>query len=366
MFRSVFQAMYWRFLYRALVFRKQRLMLAFAALAVAATLATVLFGIYSSVDRRMREEFRSYGANLVAVATDGTTVPLGIAGAAEQAGAEAAPFLTTVGRVNGNAVAVLGFLPGKADKLTAYWHIDGTRDLGPKDCLAGETVAKNLHLSVGDALPLEKAPCTLRGIVSTGAAEDVELLVPFATAVRISGIDQRASVIQIRAPGERLEAIRTRLSAQFPLADIRTVRAVAGTESNVILKIRASLLLLTTLILVITTLCVSSNFSELVMERSKEIGILKALGAAERRIAGFFLSEAAALAVAATLLGYSAGLLGAAFIGREVFGGGLQFQPDWLVFLTVALVMLLVASLATAISASRVWSIQPAAILRGE
>jgi putative ABC transport system permease protein len=147
---------------------------------------------------------------------------------------------------------------------------------------------------------------------------------------------------------------------------VRTIRAVAGTESNVVLKIRASLFLLTLLILVITTLCVSGNFTEMVIERSKEIGILKALGAAERRIAAFFVSESAALAVAATITGYLAGLFAAAAIGREIFGGTFQLQSDWLAFGGVAGVMLAVASIATAIAASRIWGIEAAAILRGE
>ena len=147
---------------------------------------------------------------------------------------------------------------------------------------------------------------------------------------------------------------------------MRTNLAVAGTEESVVFKIRASLFLLTLLILVITTLCVSSNFSELVIERSKEIGILKAIGGAENKIAAFFVSESAVIALAATLAGYVVGVFAAAGIGREVFGGGFQLQPSWGVLGGVAGVMLAVAGIATAIAASRIWSIQPATILRGE
>lgn len=358
--------MFLRFLFRALVFRKQRLVLAFAALAVGATLATVLFGIYGSVERRIREEFRGYGANLVAVGNNGNTVPLTLVAGAERAGGEAAPFLITAGRLNQAAVAVAGFLPDQAPKLTGYWHIEGRRTLAANECLAGETLAKAFHLKLGEKVLLEKYPCTLKGIVSTGASEDQELLVPFAAAAHIAGLEGVASVVQIRAPGDSLEAVRLRLAKEFPMAEIRTVRSVAGTESNVVLKLRSSLLLLTILILAITTLCVSSNFSELVMERSREIGILKALGAMEKKIAALFLSESAALAVIASIAGYVIGVFAAAFIGREIFGGAFRLQPDWLVFLSVTLVMLVVASIATAISASRVWNIQPAVILRGE
>jgi putative ABC transport system permease protein len=182
----------------------------------------------------------------------------------------------------------------------------------------------------------------------------------------LAGIHDAASVIEIRAPGGKEEEIRSALAHQFPAADVRTNLAVAGTESNVVFKIRASLFLLTLLILVITTLCVSSSFSEMVIERSKEIGILKALGGAERRIAAFFVSESALLAISATLAGYAAGIVAAAGIGREVFGGVFRLEPSWAVFVAVVGVMLAVAGVATGIAASRIWSVEPAIILRGE
>ena len=93
---------------------------------------------------------------------------------------------------------------------------------------------------------------------------------------------------------------------------------------------------------------------------------MKALGAAERRIAAFFVSESAALALAATAVGYVCGVMGAAAIGAQIFGGAFHPQADWLVFVIVAAVMLGVAALATGIAALRIWGIQPAITLRGE
>jgi putative ABC transport system permease protein len=357
-----------RFVVRALQYRRQRLLLSFSALAIAAALATVLFGIYSTVERRLRDEFGSYGANITAVPVSGNTVPLALVAAAEKMGAAAAPFLitSTITSTDPGAIVVAGFVPSKAAGMTSYWHIQGSRAIAPDECIAGELLAARLHLTIGSKIPLQGEPCTVKGIVSTGGAEDQELLVTFETAARLAGIHDAASVIEIRAPGERVETVRAALEKQFPEADVRTSRAIAGTESSVVLKIRASLFLLTLVILAITTLCVTSNFSEMVIERSKEIGILKALGAVERRIAALFVSESAALALVATVAGYAAGLFAAAAIGREVFGGAFHFDANWLVFAGVAGVMLTVAAVATAIAASRIWSIQPAIILRGE
>ncbi|MDQ1468621.1 MAG: putative transport system permease protein [Bryobacterales bacterium] len=356
--------MFFRFILRALEYRKQRLALAFSALAVAATLATVLFGIYSTSGERIRDEFRSYGANLVAAPASGNTVPLGITDEAAKLGAEVVPFLVTSARAGNEVVAVVGFEPGPvATRMTSYWHVNGTRDIHSGECLAGELIAGRLGLQLGQTVSWAQPPCTLKGIIATGGVEDQELLVS-GEFPRDS--ESFASFIQLRVPGDRIEAIRSTLAAQFPGVDFRTVRSIAETESNVVLKVRAALLLLTLVILVITTLCVSSNFTEMVIERSKEIGILKALGAAERKIAAFFVSESAALALGATITGYIAGVFAAAAIGRQIFGGAFHLQPNLLVFLSVAAVMLAVAALATAIATSRIRGIQPAIILRGE
>jgi len=343
-----------RFSLSALRYRKQRLLLAFGALAVAAALATVMFGIYASVAQRIRDEFRAYGANLVAVAVNGGTVPLALVDAAKREGAQAAPILVTTGHIGDVIVPVAAVTAPKA-----YWHVDGSATIAPGKCLAGEILAAQLNLQLNSQVPLDNQPCTLTGIVSTGGVEDQELITDFGT-------HDAASLIEIQAPGERLEEIRAKLEAEFPSADVRTVRAVAGTESNVILKMRAALLLLTLLILAITTLCVTSNFSEMVIDRAKEIGIMKALGGAERRIAAFFISESATLAILATVIGYTTGIFAAAIIGQEIFGGVFHVQLDFLVLAGVAGVMLLVSTVATAIATARIWNIQPAVILRGE
>jgi putative ABC transport system permease protein len=350
-----------RFSLSALRYRKQRLLLAFGALAVAAALATVMFAIYASVAQRIRDEFRSYGANLVAVPVNGGAVPLSLVDAAKRQGAQATPLLVTSGRIENQVVPVAGVV-----SAYPYWHVLGSSTLGSGKCLAGETLAGQLNLQLNVTVALQGQPCVLTGIVSTGGAEDNELIVDFETAAALSNIHGAASAIEIQAPGERLESIRAALAAEFPAADVRTVRAVAGTESNVIVKMRAALLLLTLLILAITTLCVTSNFSEMVIDRGKEIGIMKALGGAERRIAAFFISESATLAVLATIVGYTGGTFAAAAIGREIFGGVFHLQVDWLVLTGVAAVMIVVATLATAIATARIWSIQPAVILRGE
>ena len=361
--------MFWEFVIAAVRHRRRRLLLAFLALAVAATLATALFSVYSDIERKMRVEFRSLGANLVlAPAGQARTVPLRAVAEAERLGATASPFLYAVGRLQDEPVVLAGVDFRRAGPLIGYWRgVSPGISLGRGECLAGISVANHFHLAEGRKAALEGAACTVRGVVQTGGAEDAQVLLPFEEVARIAHLDGVASLVQVRADGDRLPQIRTLLAKAVPEAEARTLHAVAETEANVVFKIRSSLFLLTALILAITTLCVSSNFSALVIERSREIGILKAIGAAERRIAALFLSESLLLGLAAAVSGYLGGLLVAWWIGHEIFPGsagavGVNFG----VFFPVAAVTLAVATAATLAAAARIWKIRPAVILRGE
>ena len=360
---------FWNFVLRAVQFRKHRLGLAFAALAVSATLATALFSVYSDIERKMRAQFRGFGANIVMAPAGGAqTVPLSAVELAERQGAVAAPFIYTVGRVASEPVVVAGTDFRRAGPLIDYWRVTGAHAVTSGDCLVGSSVAAHFRVKLGEKLDLENAPCAIRGIVSSGGAEDAQVILPFEIAAQLAGVHDAASLVEVRAPGERLPSVTAALAAQLPGADIRLLHAVAETEANVVLKIRSTLFLLTVLILAITTLCVSSNFSALVLERSREIGILKAIGAAEKKIAALFLSESLVLGIASAVAGYGVGLLVAWWIGRRIFpesaaaGVGVNYG----VFLPVAGVTLAMAAAATLAAAARIWRIRPAVILRGE
>ena len=365
--------MFWRFVLSAVKYRRRRLLLAFSGLAVAATLATTLLSVYSDIDRKMRHEFRGYGANLiVAPAPNSQTVPLASVVEAERLGAVAAPFIYAVGRIADERVVVAGVDFRRAAPLTSYWHVEGSRAAADSECLAGSALAAHFHVSIGQSVRLATGPCIVRGIVSTGGPEDDRLMVPFARAAADAGFRDTASLVEVRADGpgkiagrSRIEEVRAALAAATPGAVVRVRYAVAETEANVVLKVKSAVFSLALVIFGITTLCVTGNFSALVIERSKEIGLLKAIGAAESKIASLFLSESLVLALASALTGYVLGLAIAYGIGRKIFSDA-AVGVDFGVFMPVMAVTVLVAVIATLLAASRIWRIEPAMILRGE
>ncbi len=345
-----------RLVWRAMLERRQRVALAFAALTVAATLSTALLGLYTDIERKLRGQFSGYGPNLVLAPTAGRqTLPLAALAEADKYG-PAAPFLYTVQPVNGEPAVLAGVDFDRLTPLAGYWQIEGQRRPGPGECLVGERVAERFRLQPGATLEVAGTKRTVAGIVSTGAAEDSQVLLPIA--------GEFASLIAIRADSSRIEAVRAALAAALPDVEVRVVRAVVESEANVVLKIRGTLFLLTLLILFITALAVMNNFGAVVYQRRKEIGILKAIGAADRRIAALFAAEVTALSLAGSVAGFGLGWIVARWLGWRIFHQPVPPRPELLP--VVAALTVAVGLAATIWPLRQMRRIEPAVILRGE
>src|SRR5262249_26292488 len=154
---------------------------------------------------------RGYGANvIVAPVGDARTLPLSTVVRAEALGVTAAPFLYTVGSLQGEPVVVAGVDFRRAAPLIGYWHAPAP---GTGECLAGTAAAEPFHLTPGAKAELDSGPCLVRAILSTGGPEDAQIVVPFAGDV--------ASLIQVRADGERLPELRAALANALPEGEVR-------------------------------------------------------------------------------------------------------------------------------------------------
>ncbi|MDL5503854.1 MAG: FtsX-like permease family protein, partial [Candidatus Methanoperedens sp.] len=82
-----------------------------------------------------------------------------------------------------------------------------------------------------------------------------------------------------------------------------------------------------------------------VLERSREIGLMKALGCGNGRLAAIFLAESGVMGTTGGILGYFLGLSLAQFIGMEIFDMQVSIKPE--VFILTLLISILVAAIAS-------------------
>jgi putative ABC transport system permease protein len=192
------------------------------------------------------------------------------------------------------------------------------------------------------------------------------VFLPLAPLQGLLGTSGKISLVELSVPGETREVERVvhRLAGLLPASEVRPIRQIVYSEGKVLGTIRWLLLSLTALILVIIVLCVMATLTAIVLERRKDIGVMKALGAADALLMRLFIVEGAALGLVGGLAGFGVGALLARDLGRRLFGVALNLS--WWTLPLVCVLIMAVAVLAAQAPVRIVRAIQPSVVLKGE
>lgn len=404
--------MFFRIARKAFTHRRSRVAVALLSLTVGAAVAAAMLSVYYDAGRKMSRELRTYGANVMLSPAAGNdfisqATMDQITKTSWDAEVEgAAPFLYIVameGPVSDpSRVVVVGTWPDAARKLSPWWKVDGNwiSDMSDQShCIVGARLAKQFGIAVGQRISLsygavaaggstESAAAALpgspaaaagpqnsasrnsstfdvAGILTTGGAEEDQILVSLAAAQKLSGLNDRLSAVAISAVGDthQIELLAGEMNSRLNGVRADLVRQIAEGEGRVLNKLRLTMLSITLLMLAAASLSVTTTLASLIMERRKEIGVMKAIGANETGLLRLFLFELALLGVGGGILGYLAGLLAAQPIGRSLFGVGVA--PRIGVLAIVMGISLLIALLSGLVPIRRIREIRPALILSG-
>ncbi|OGD29523.1 MAG: hypothetical protein A2V57_05820 [Candidatus Aminicenantes bacterium RBG_19FT_COMBO_65_30] len=238
-------------------------------------------------------------------------------------------LITGLGESSGALVKGIDFdreRPGAAwlQKLEAGRIPDGE---GPREgLLLGRELALRIGAQVGDVVDIVTASSTLSplgllpkrkrfqvtGIFNTGLYEfdNATALVAIGLAQRLFGLEGRASYIQVKlrdifaapAVGEKIVA------ALPPVVYITTWMELNKSLFSA-LKLEKNIMFLTiTLIVIVAALNIIATLILMVMEKTRDIGILMAMGATPQMINRIFFYQGALIGVIGTALGVLLGL----------------------------------------------------------
>ena len=143
----------------------------------------------------------------------------------------------------------------------------------------------------------------------------------------------------------------------------KAVRQVAESEGAILNKTQLLMLLITILSLIGSALGISNLVTASVMERSKEIGLLKAIGAFDFPISALILTEIMITAIVGGVVGYFAGLGFAQIIGQSVFDSSIAIKVT--VIPLVAILIFVVTLAGSLPSIKLLLSLRPAEVLHG-
>jgi putative ABC transport system permease protein len=363
-------SMFFRMFVRAAVLRRSRAASALLAMTTAAAVATAMLNLYVDAQAKLRREFRNYGANIILVGRNGISLPASALSQVDSLLAGrgvAAPFALVVARTNdGQPVVVAGTDFERVRQLDRWWSVSNWPS-APQQALIGVRALsavspKKLPFSLsfqGHTIQLTPA-----GTVSTGAAEDSRVYLSLPDFVSWTAV--QPSTIEVAATGspEEIAAIMGQLEQAIPVADVRPVRQIMEGEARVLGKTRATLFAAAALIILTAALCVLSTLMGWVFDRRRDFAIMKALGASNRLLNGFFAAEAAALGATGAMIGFFLGIGIAAWIGRVNFHA--PVVPRFSVLPLVLAGSIVVTLLSAIIPISLLRKVQPAVILRGE
>jgi putative ABC transport system permease protein len=372
--------MFWRIVRRLLAANRGRLFVILLALGAGAAITAALLNLQVDAKRRLTVEFRAFGANVVvAPRKPNVTLDESIANRipkqSDEGSVVAVSFLyvladASVYKGQGHSPAVIAGIKGDALGLVApFQKVSHAFSAQGFRCDVGAHIAHKLQISVKHFLVLrgqgEDVTCPVGDILSFGSSDDNQIFLDLAKAQRLANLPRQVSLIQLSVPGtpQSIERYIGMLAQQVPEVEVHGIRQFTEGEARIYERISDILSATVGLVLLLTTLCVMAAMTNVAMERRNDVGLMKAIGGATRRVLRLFLAEAALVGLTGGALGAATGILLSMWLGKAVFG--VAARPRLIVY-PVAVALTILVAIAGAYPLRRLANIRPASVFRGE
>jgi putative ABC transport system permease protein len=239
----------------------------------------------------------------------------------------------------------------------------------PTWCDIGEQLATKLRVRPEQWLEVRvqgsSLLCNVTKVRHSGGAEDSQIFLPLPAAQYLLDEPGRASMIALNVPGNPANIVQfiSDLRQITPDAEIQPVRQFTEGEAKIYGRISGLLSATVVAVLLLTGLCVMAAMTNVAMERKNDVGLMKAIGGATRRVLRLFLAEAALLGLAGGVIGAAAGIFLSIWLGKQVFG--VAAQPQLIVY-PVAVALTMIVAILSAYPLRRLARVRPASVFRGE
>lgn len=388
--------MFWRITLRMIGANRGRLFVMLLALGAGAAVTAALLNLQVDAKRRLTTEFRTFGPNVVigprqtgdTSATLSESLFARIPDQTANGPVAKAEFLYGIVDVS---VASLPQEPRNAPApatravLVGYVHsyveprrvvpsslVDAEQVWESHNsvyCAIGAKVASTLAVKPYEGVLLQNGSqsysCAEGILPPTGGPEDNQVFLDLPLAQQLLGRPGQIGIIQLSVPGTsgQIGEFVQELQPKIGDAEGRPVRQFTEAQAKIYSRVSGLLNATVVLVLVLTSLCVMAAMTNVAMERKNDVGLMKAIGGATRRVLRLFLVEAALLGVAGGAIGGGAGILLSMWLGKQVFGVAAQPRP---IVYPVAVGLTVLVAILSAFPLRQLASIRPASVFRGE
>ena len=284
--------------------------------------------------------------------------------------------------------------------LRSWWARDLKGDwIGEADddfVMVGSLLAGRNDIKPGDVLTLSSGGrmkrVTVKGVFTDGSNADTEVIGTLRMVQELMDLPGCVSTIEVSAlttpdndlarkaaqnpkslsPDEYetwyctayVSAICHQIQEVVRDGVARPVRQVAESEGTILNKTTLLMILITILSSIGSALAISNLITASVIERSQELGLMKALGAQNWQIALLVLTEVMMTSVLGGAVGYFVGIGFAQLIGQTVFGSTIEIAR--MVILIVAVILFFVTLLGSVPAIRYLMALKPTEVLHGK
>ncbi len=241
--------------------------------------------------------------------------------------------LSTVGSLQ----TIYGIDLRSYEAMRPFTFLKGRAFEGADDILVDDIYAGTHRAKVGEKVELFNHSFRIAGIVAHG--KGARLFLPLSTLQELTGAQGRASAFYVKA--------------DFPSnsdAVVDEIKNVPGMSTYIVRSMREYLSMMTpdnypglsTFITIVVGISVTIGFIVIfqamytaVMERTREIGILKSLGASKFYIVNVILRETTLLAIGGIILGIAVSFIAGAAIHKRLPTLPIEITQGWLIQATL-------------------------------
>jgi len=314
--------------------RKGRAAFLVAGLLVGIGTVVALLTLSQALTVQAQNNLETYGANIVvAPRSDGLSLTYGgvtlgnvAVGAQEIQQADLARIATIPNRhniaiiapellgavsVKGRQGLLMGVQPKNEFDLKKWWSVDGRPPQNGHELVAGSAAAVALHLHTGGSVSVDGRPFTVSGILRpTGSQDDNLLITDLGTAQGVLHKPGKVSMVQVAALCSNCPVgkIVAQLGGVLPGTKVTAMQDKVKNRMHAIDQFRSFSWIVAGVIIGIEALVVFVTMMGSVNERTREIGIFRALGFRRLHVTGLILIEATVASLLAGVLGYLAGM----------------------------------------------------------
>jgi len=266
-----------------------------------------------------------------------------------------APKLLVDTKINGQTILLLGVDFRQELRLKKWWKLNGlAKDQIPSanEVILGSDVARSLGLSPNQTITIKEQEFRVTGIIQpTGSTEnDQAIFIDLTVLQKLANRPNAISLIETAALCYTcpIEEVTQQLSAKLPGTKVTALKSTLESRDDTVNRFNLFARIVSLILFLASSLVITMTMKASVEERTREIGILRAIGFRKRHIIQIILTEAGLLGSLGGLLGYLLGMgaavrYGSVLVKTQVH---IPWQANLLVYAILASILIsLIASL---------------------